>query len=110
MRGPPNCSARCRAISDKAGPLWHDCRCMLNNQTLSIRADARRAFGPHRTNGLEPLLEHGPKAPWPRVRHRADLVRQAELAEDRNRFTAFRLEAAIRQPHVEVENSRRGRK
>ena len=72
--------------------------------------DPRRTTWPHHINNPEPLLQLGDKPTFSGILHRTDLANQAGRPEDRDRFRPLRDEAAIRQPHEQVQYSRRRRK
>jgi hypothetical protein len=71
-----------KGISSKAGALGrHNCRRMLHQNRLSVRANPGRALGPERPNTIEPLFGHGAESPEPRVVRRANLISEPEIAE-----------------------------
>jgi hypothetical protein len=85
----------------------NNCRGVLYQNRLTVRANASRAFGPEGTNTVEPLFNHGSESAGPRVIGRANLIGEPEVPEKRYRLRAFGGEASIRQPHEEVQHGRR---
>src|SRR4051794_23258934 len=84
--------------------LSTDRRCVSDLDIPAVRDDSRRALGPDRAYRVEPLFEHAAEPPRPAVFDAAQLISQAKVAEDRDRLRSFRLESAVAEPHVQVQD------
>jgi hypothetical protein len=72
--------------------------------------DPRRTTWPHHMNDAEPLVELRDKPTFSGILHRTDLANEAGGTEDRDRLRRLRDEAAVRQPHEQVQYRRSRRK
>src|SRR5947209_4042432 len=87
--------------------IWKHRYSTADLQSLSIRTNASGTIRPKQPDGIEPLVEILPEAPRTSVFGGANLCAQPKRPEKRNVFFSFRDEAAIGQPHKEIENRRR---
>jgi hypothetical protein len=81
---------------------------VVDNPISAVGRDCRRTAGPKAPDCDQPLIQHRAKSPGPRVCDRSDLMRQPQVAEKRNSLLPFRNEAAIDEPHEEIQDGRCG--
>src|SRR4051794_33378567 len=76
--------------------------CVSDLDVLAVRDNPGRALGPDCAYCVQPLFEHGSEPPRSAVFDAAQLIGQAEVAENRDRLRPFRFETAVAEPHVQV--------
>src|SRR5262249_6474384 len=79
----------------------------MNPQVFPLCGNLGGAFRPNQPYRFEPLMELFSKFPRPYVFDGPELLYKSKWPEDRYPLRPFRGKASVRQPHEQIEDSRR---